>query len=132
VSERLMTRWGFREILQSGAARVIMPDISWCGGISEAKKIASAAETYYLPVAPHNCGGPVLHFASAHLAANLTNFYILETIRLRYLEEYIGITTYNLVPEKGELPLPPGPGLGIELNPDVLKRPDVRVERISQ
>lgn len=132
VSERLMTRWGFRQILESGAARIIMPDISWCGGISEAKKIASAAETYYLPVAPHNCGGPVLHFASAHLAANLTNFYILETIRLRYLEEYIGITTCNLVPEKGELPLPPGPGLGIELNPDILKRPDVTVERISK
>jgi len=132
ISERLMTRWGFREILENRAARVIMPDICWCGGISEAKKIASAAETYYLPVAPHNCAGPILHFASAHLAANLTNFYILETIRRRYLEEYTGITTNDLLPKEGELPLPPGPGLGTELNPDVLKRPDVTVELISK
>ncbi|MBC8164786.1 MAG: mandelate racemase/muconate lactonizing enzyme family protein, partial [Bryobacteraceae bacterium] len=42
VSERLMTRWGFRELLSNGAARIVMPDISWCGGISEAKKIATA------------------------------------------------------------------------------------------
>jgi len=54
LSERLMTRLAFRELLENRAARVIMPDICWCGGISEAKKIATLAETYYLPVAPHN------------------------------------------------------------------------------
>src|SRR6202140_308018 len=101
LSERLMTRYGFRELLENRAARIIMPDISWCGGISEAKKIASAAETYYLPVAPHNCGGPILHFASAHLAANVTNLYILESIRRRYLDEYTGMTTSELKPVNG-------------------------------
>jgi L-alanine-DL-glutamate epimerase-like enolase superfamily enzyme len=131
VSERLMTRWGFREILESGAARIIMPDISWCGGISEAKKIASAAETYYLPVAPHNCGGPILHFASAHLAANVTNLYILESIRRRYLDEYRGMTTSELKPLNGELPLPPGPGLGTELSPDIFNHPGVKSERLT-
>jgi galactonate dehydratase len=131
LSERVMTRWGFREIFEQRAASIIMPDVSWCGGISEAKKIASAAETYYLPVALHNCAGPILHFASAHVAANLTNLYMMETIRLHYTEEYPGITTFNLVPKCGELPLPPGPGLGTELNPDVLKRSDVTVERTS-
>ena len=128
LSERLMTRWGFREVLESRAARVIMPDICWCGGISEARKIAAMAETFYLPVAPHNCGGPVLHFASAHLSANLTNLYILETVRRHYLEEYRGILTADLVPQNGELPLPPGPGLGVELDPAVLTRPDVTKE----
>src|SRR5579862_6041194 len=63
VSERLMTRWGFRELFENQAARIVMPDICWCGGISEAHKIATAAEMHYLPVAPHNCGGPVLHAA---------------------------------------------------------------------
>src|SRR5574341_2586975 len=76
ISERLMTRWGFRELLENRAAQIIMPDLCWCGGFSEARKIAALAETYYLPVAPHNCGGPVLHFASAHLAANATNLCI--------------------------------------------------------
>ena len=129
LSERLMTRWGFREILENRAARIIMPDISWCGGISEARKIAAMAETYYLPVAPHNCGGPVLHAASAHLSANLTNLHILETVRRHYLDEYRGIVTKTLPVVDGALPLPPGPGLGVELDPSVLTRPDATVHR---
>jgi galactonate dehydratase len=132
LSERLMTRYGYRELMENRAAQIIMPDICWCGGISEAKKIASMSETYYLPVAPHNCGGPILHFASAHLAANLTNLSILETVRRHYLEEYRGILTGELVAANGEIPLPPGPGLGVELDASVLSRNDAQVERISK
>jgi galactonate dehydratase len=132
LSERLMTRWGFREVLENRAARIIMPDICWCGGISEAKKIASMAETYYLPVAPHNCGGPVLHVASAHLAANLTNLFILETVRRHYLDEYRGIVTNTLVARDGVIPVPAGPGLGVELQPAVLARPDAVIERTAE
>src|SRR5262249_50051269 len=115
LSERLMTRYGFRELLENRAARIIMPDICWCGGISEAKKIAMMAETDCWPVAPHNCGGPVLHAATAHLAANLTNLSIMETVRRHYLDEYRGILTRDLPVAGGVLPLPPGPGLGVEL-----------------
>jgi L-alanine-DL-glutamate epimerase-like enolase superfamily enzyme len=125
-----MTRWGFRELLENRAASIIMPDICWCGGISEARRIAAMAETYYLPVAPHNCGGPVLHFASAHLAANLTNLYLLETVRRHYLEDYAGLVTASLVPYGGELPAPPGPGLGVELAEGIAARDGVVVERI--
>src|SRR4029077_1953569 len=130
LSERLMTRWGFRELFENRAAGIIMPDISWCGGISEGKKIATMAETYYLPIAPHNCGGPILHFATAHLAANVTNFYIMESVRRHYNEEYEGLVTQKLVPgADGELPLPPGPGLGVELSAEVLARKDAVVRR---
>src|SRR5271157_4349236 len=130
LSERLMTRWGFRELLENRAAGIIMPDISWCGGISEGKKIATMAETYYLPVAPHNCGGPILHFATAHFAANVTNLYIMESVRRHYNEEYEGLVTRSLVPESGgDLPLPPGPGLGVELSSAVFTRKDVVVRR---
>ncbi|MDQ6700810.1 MAG: mandelate racemase/muconate lactonizing enzyme family protein [Acidobacteriota bacterium] len=129
VSERLMTRYGFRELFENRAARIIMPDICWCGGISEAKKIATLAETWYLPVAPHNCGGPVLHAASAHLAANVTNLYTLESVRRHYLDEYRGIVTNTLPAIDGEIPLPPGPGLGIELAPEIFARTDVTVDR---
>ncbi len=131
LSERLMTRWGFREIMENHAARIIMPDICWCGGISEARKIANMAETYYLPVAPHNCGGPVLHAASAHLAANVTNLSILETVRRHYLDEYRGLVSSTLTVADGALPLPQGPGLGIELKPEVLARQDAVVERTT-
>jgi L-alanine-DL-glutamate epimerase-like enolase superfamily enzyme len=128
ISERLMTRWGFRELLENRAASVIMPDLCWCGGLSEGKKIASMAEVYYLPIAPHNCGGPVLHFASAHFAANLTNLKILETVRRHYLDEYRGLLTGSLVPVDGRLPLPEGPGLGVDLDPALFERTNVRVK----
>jgi L-alanine-DL-glutamate epimerase-like enolase superfamily enzyme len=133
VSERLMTRWGFRELLENGAARIVMPDISWCGGISEAKKIATAAETLYRPVAPHNCGGPVLHAASLHLAANVPNLYICESVRRRYEEEFCGIlnTTYPLPRGTGAFPLPGGPGLGVELTDETLSRPDATIVRLG-
>ncbi len=125
LSERLMTRWGFREVIENRAARIIMPDICWTGGISEAKKIATMAETHYLPVAPHNCGGPVLHAASLHLAANLPNLRILETVRRHYGEEYLGIVGPTLAPVKGEFELPPGPGLGVSIDNAVFSRSDL-------
>jgi galactonate dehydratase len=132
LSERLMTRWAFRELLENRAASVIMPDIAWCGGISEAKKIATMAETYYLPIAPHNCGGPILHFATAHVSANVTNFFIMESVRRHYNEEYDGLVTRKLLPQaNGEMGLPPGPGLGVELSPEVLTRKDAVVRRSS-
>jgi galactonate dehydratase len=132
LSERLMTRWAFRELLENRAASIIMPDVSWCGGISEAKKIATMAEAYYLPIAPHNCGGPILHFATAHLSANVTNLYIMESVRRHYSEEYDGLVTRKLVAdETGELPLPPGPGLGVELSSEVLTRKDAIIKRSS-
>ena len=126
VSERLATRWGFREILENHAARVIMPDVAWCGGLSEARKIAFAAETHYLPVAPHNCGGPVLHFASWHLAMATRNLMILETVRRHYEDRFVPIVTATGKPHNGHLGIPPGPGLGIDLKPELLASGRVR------
>jgi L-alanine-DL-glutamate epimerase-like enolase superfamily enzyme len=131
VSERLMTRWAFRELLDNGAARIVMPDISWCGGISEARKIATAAETQYRPIAPHNCGGPLLHAASLHLAANVTNLYILESVRRHYADEYRGLVTKDYVARDGVFGLPDGPGLGVELSQETLARPDATFCRIE-
>lgn len=129
LSERLMTRWGFRELMENGAARIVMPDICWCGGISEAKKIATLAEMWYLPVAPHNCGGPVLHAASVHLAANVPNLYILESVRRHYQEEYEGLLTGLPGIADGSAVPPRAPGLGVELAAEVLTRPGVEIRR---
>ena len=131
LSERLMTRWGFRELFENGAAQIVMPDISWCGGISEAKKLAAVAETWFLPIAPHNCGGPVLHAATLHLAANVTNLFIAESVRRHYADEYRNIVTPMLTPVDGAFPLPPGPGLGVELSPEVLQRPDLTAQKTT-
>jgi galactonate dehydratase len=129
LSERLMTRWGFRELLEQRAARIVMPDLCWCGGISEGRKIASASETYYLPVAPHNCGGPVLHAATGHLAANVPNLYLMESVRRHYAEEYLGLTAAPWLAENGRFPLPGGPGLGVELAEGIEARPGAMVRR---
>jgi L-alanine-DL-glutamate epimerase-like enolase superfamily enzyme len=129
LSERHMTHWQYRELLELGAASIVMPDLAWCGGMTTAKKIAALAETYYLPVAPHNCGGPVLHWASAHFAAAIPNLRILETVRRHYLDEYDGLLESMLVPEDGWLPLPGGPGLGVKLSEDRIRRDDVEIRR---
>lgn len=129
VSERLATRWGFREILENRAASIIMPDVAWCGGLSEARKIAAAAETQYLPIAPHNCGGPVIHFASWHLAVATPNLFILETVRRHYADRFVPLVTAAGAPRDGKLGEPPGPGLGVELKPELLASGRVRVEQ---
>lgn len=129
ISERLMTHWQYRELLELDAASIIMPDIAWCGGITAARKIAALAETYYLPVAPHNCGGPVLHWASTHFAAAIPNLRILETVRRHYLDEYDGLLESMLLPSGGFLPVPSEPGLGVKLNPERISQEDVEVRR---
>ena len=65
------------------------------------------------------------------LAANLTNLTILETVRRHYLDEYRGILTQSLLPVHGRLPLPSGPGLGVDLDPAVFDRPNVEVEWVK-
>lgn len=132
VSERLVTRWGFRELLENGAASIVMLDLAWCGGLSEAKKIANWAETYYLPIAPHNCSGPVTHFANWHFATATPNFMILETVRRHYGERYVPIATSVGAPVKGRLGIPPGPGLGIELKRDFLGSSRAKIEAFPQ
>lgn len=132
LSERLMTRYQFREVVECGIAQIINPDICWCGGISEAKRIASMAETYYLPVAPHNCGGPVLHSASMHLAMNVTNLFMLESVRRHYLKEYQGLVTDTGESQAGSLQAPARPGLGVDLDPAIFSRSDVVVRSIDK
>jgi L-alanine-DL-glutamate epimerase-like enolase superfamily enzyme len=129
VSERLMGRYEFKRAMDTGAVDVAMPDVCWTGGLTEGRAIAALAESYHLPVAPHNCGGPVLHAATAHLCATIPNLYLMETVRDRYDGWHQNLVTEPLVVEDGSLPLPPGPGLGTRLEPSLLDRDDTIVER---
>ena len=81
ASETLSTRWAFREVFEKQATDIVMIDIGWVGGLSEARKIGYAAETYMLPFAPHDCVGPVILMASVHLDMHLPNAVIQETVR---------------------------------------------------
>jgi L-alanine-DL-glutamate epimerase-like enolase superfamily enzyme len=125
TSERLITRFGFRPVLEQGAADIVMFDIDWAGGLTEAKKIAALAATYQLPVAPHNPGGPVSNLIAAHFSASVYNLFLMESVRAWYLTWFGDVLTYNHVPSDGAFPLPPGPGLGTDLRAEFLTRPDL-------
>ena len=104
-----------------------MLDISWCGGVGEAKKIATMVEAYKLPVTPHDCTGPVVLAASTHLSVNAPNALIQESVRAYYTGWYKELVTQLPVVENGQIRPPEGPGLGTELLPDLHKRPDAHV-----
>ncbi|HQR33904.1 MAG TPA: mandelate racemase/muconate lactonizing enzyme family protein [Blastocatellia bacterium] len=121
TGERIFGRQGFRELLEKQAVRVIQPDLARTGGITETKKIASMADTYYVPVAPHNPNGPLCTLASMHVCFSIPNFLILE-----YFEKDEPIFQ-DLIPGglkrdvQGVYPTT-APGLGASVTEDFLKK----------
>lgn len=115
TGERIFTKWGFREILEKGAASILQPDLCHAGGIFEARLIAGMAEAYYAAVAPHNPLGPISLAAGLQLAASIPNFLCQEQVTLGegYLKEPFTV-------KEGHIDLPTGPGLGIELDDEAL------------
>ena len=116
TGERIFTKWGFREILEKGAAMILQPDVCYAGGITELKIIAGMAEAYYAPLAPHNPNGPCSLAASLQIAASIPNFMVQE----RGDREY-DLLAEPLPPVKdGYRPIPTGPGLGITIDENKL------------
>jgi galactonate dehydratase len=129
ASETLGSRWAFRDLFETGAAGVVMLDLSWCGGLSEAKKIASMAEAWHLPVAPHDCTGPVVLCASTHLSLNAPNAIIQESVRAYYRTWYQDLATALPKIENGSISVPLGPGLGMDLASDLSQRFTVSISK---
>ena len=131
ASETLAYPHAFRDYLATGVAGVAMLDLSWCGGLSEARKIAALAEAHHIPVAPHDCTGPVVFMASCHFSLHARNTLIQESVRAFYTGWYTELVTALPVVAKGEISLADAPGLGLELLPGLEKRPDAIV-RVSK
>jgi galactonate dehydratase len=116
---------GFLPYINAGSVGIVMPDVKYCGGMLELKKIASVAEAAGLSVSPHGPASPVGNMAAAHVCAGLPNFLILEF-------------SYGEVPWRSELIDPPEqldrgairltsrPGLGIRLNERTVAKYRVR------
>nr|WP_295933875.1 galactonate dehydratase [uncultured Dyadobacter sp.] len=117
TGERIFTKWGFREILEKGAASIIQPDLCHAGGFTEGRIIAGMAEAYYIPIAPHNPMGPISLATGLQLAASVPNFLVQEQVTLGegYLKEPFKLQ------KDGTVMVPTKPGLGIELDEDQLK-----------
>jgi galactonate dehydratase len=115
TGERLIGRHQFRELFERRACHIIQPDLSHCGGLWEARKIAAIAESYSMAVAPHNPNGPIATAAVVHFALATPNWLIQEAIssdvpwRNEVIENPIEVVD-------GHIAAPTRPGLGIDVN----------------
>ena len=115
AGERLYSLTQMRDFLERGCADFVQPDISHCGGISAVKKMAALCEAHYLALAPHNPSGPVANAATLHIAASTLGFRILE-ICLTDVSWRKELTNERVVFDKGNILIPTGVGLGLEIN----------------
>lgn len=123
AGERLFTKWGFRELIEKQAVSVVQPDLCHCGGIFEARKIAAAAETYYMQIAPHNPLGPISLAACIQLDACTPNLLAQEHPGMPNHQDLgVGILKNPFRIEKdGCIYVPNGPGLGIDVDEEALE-----------
>jgi len=119
TGEQLYNRWEFRPLLATNTIRMIQPDICHCGGFSETRKIANMAETYYVPVAPHNSNGPISTLASLHLDMSIPNAFMQE-IFVSFIDRYQEVLTNPIDISDGHATVPSGPGWGADIDLDVL------------
>jgi len=131
ASETLGSRWPFKEYLDRDAMHVVMVDLSWAGGLTEGRKIASMAGTYHRPFAAHDCIGPISYAAAIHMAFSQPNTLIQESVRAFYSGYYQELVT--VVPEvvNGFIRPMEGPGLGTELLPSLFERSDLHRLRVE-
>jgi len=130
ASETLGGKVAFRDLLAAGATDIVMLDLTWCGGLTEARKIAALAEAWARPVAPHDCTGPVTLVASVHLSLHAPTAIFQEVVRATLATWYRDlVTALPQVAQGWVLPMS-GPGLGTALLPGVARREDA-VVRVS-
>ncbi len=131
ASETLGTVRDFRSLLERGCAHIMMPDVAWCGGITETRKIAAVAEAYQRPIAPHDCQGPVVQAASVHMSLALPNVLVQESVRAFYSGWYGELVDDVPKPVDGYFHPVRKPGLGLDLLPDLWTRKDA-TQRITK
>ncbi len=114
----------FKPLIEKRAVDIIHPDLATSGGILETKRIADYAEEFGIAMAMHQAGTPVSFMANVHCAAASQNFLALEhhSVDVLWWESLVKMVDGNKMIDKGFAPVPlSSPGLGIELNEDVLK-----------
>jgi galactonate dehydratase len=122
----------YRDLVGRDGARILIFDVGWVGGITAARKVAALADAYERPVAPHDCTGPVVYTAATHMSLHLPNAIRQESVRAFWDGWYRDLVTALPVIERGMVSVPPGPGLGLELRPEVFERADVRIRSTSE
>jgi galactonate dehydratase len=130
LGERLYTRWEFKPVFERGMVDIIQPDLSHAGGILEVRKIAAMAEAYDIALAPHCPLGPLALGACLQIAACTPNHAIQEiSLGIHYNtggHDLLNFCTNKaaLTPIDGYLPVPEGPGLGVEIDEAAVREAD--------
>jgi galactonate dehydratase len=127
TGERMFSRWDFKSLLEEGYVDIIQPDLSHAGGITECKKIASMAEAYDVALAPHCPLGPIALAACLQLDATAHNAFIQEQSLGIHYNKGSDLLDYLVDPlvfayQDGHLKIPQGPGLGIEINEEHVRK----------
>lgn len=125
TGERLFSKYDFRRLLEAGGVDIIQPDLSHAGGITEVRKIAAMAEAYDVALAPHCPLGPVALAACLQVDAVSYNAFIQEQSMGIHYNEFHGPLDYIRNPEtyvftEGRVAIPQLPGLGVEVNKDLV------------
>ena len=119
--ERMHSIWEFRELLANGGPQYVRPDVGLAGGITQTKKIASIAESYHSALITHNFLGPILTAASVHIDVSIPNF-ITQEYSLGDESEKNNYLISSLKREGGYIITPEKPGLGIEINKEIINQ----------
>ena len=127
TGETCVGQRAFLPLLQREAVDVVTVDVQWTGGLTEARKVATLADTFAIPIAPHDCTGPVSFAACVHLVASQPNGLVQETVRAFLRTWYPEFATGLPVVADGVVRPPRQPGHGVRLQEGVEDRPDVRV-----
>lgn len=124
AGENAYLAYGFREMLEQGAADIIMPDLQKAGGLGEGQRIANLANLYYVPFAPHMVASYLGAMAAAHVCASVPNFMILEwQIYFHKDPMFKEIVSFDgeMVVD-GFIPLSEKPGIGVDINEEAMRR----------
>ena len=130
AGERLYLRHGIREYLEDQTVDILQPDIGLCGGLTEAKKICDYADMYDVQIQAHVCGGPVATMVALHLETAIPNFLIHEHHTYAIKSWNRELCLQDPQPVNGYFTVSEAPGLGIELNDEVVKRsPHIEIKK---
>ena len=133
TGERLVSQHAFREVLEKRACSVLQPDITHCGGLTEARRIGAMAEAYRVSLAPHNPQGPVSTAASLELGFATPSYMICESVHSDVPWRQDVVTEGFTVEPKGRIVRPnTRPGLGIEINEAEVKKHPFQQETLQR
>jgi L-alanine-DL-glutamate epimerase-like enolase superfamily enzyme len=133
VSEMLVSREEYRQVLSRRAVDFAMIDPTWVGGISETRRAAELAQVFNVPALMHDCTGPLTLYSGLQIAASCANVTYQETVRAHLSTLYPHLIDDTVTVKNGHLPLPSRPGIGVRLRPELFSpdHPGYRITKLA-